>query len=217
MIRDCPSTTDPSPSLACSVSGVPETGQHAAANGEDPVHRPDAVLEVAALDRPSPPRSAGCRGRARRDRSCRRRLAAGNRYWRTSLINGSASASAAMQLRMSPTGGIPSPVAQDAGRATVVGHGDDRRQVAGVLLEAAEQRRQAGSAADRDDPRTPGEEALLVDQLHQRLVAAVASGAGPSARGSCGTRRTRPAPTPTTADDQPAQRERQELQGQQRR
>ena len=34
----------------------------------------------------------------------------GKRYWRTSFINGSASASATMQLRMSPTGGMPSSV-----------------------------------------------------------------------------------------------------------
>ena len=36
--------------------------------------------------------------------------ASGNRYWSSSFISGSASARAAMQLRMSPTGGIPSSV-----------------------------------------------------------------------------------------------------------
>ena len=75
-----------------------------------------------------------------------------------------------MQLRMSPTGGMPSSFAQDAGRAAVVGDGHDRGQVAGVLLEAAQQGRQAGPATDRDDPRAAGEEALLVDELDQRLV-----------------------------------------------
>ena len=115
-------------------------------------------------------RSAGCRGRGRPGHRSSPPGGSGKRYWRTSLISGSASASATMQLRMSPTGGIPSSVAQHARRAAVVGHGHDRGQVAGVLLEPAEQRRQAGPAADRDDPRAAGEEALLVEELDQRLV-----------------------------------------------
>ena len=40
-----------------------------------------------------------------------------------------------------------------------------------MLLEAAEQRGQAGAAADRHDPRAAGEEPLLVDHLDHRLVA----------------------------------------------
>ena len=75
-----------------------------------------------------------------------------------------------MQLRMSPTAGIPSSVAQDARRAAVVGDRDDRGQVGRVLLEAAQQRGQAGPAADRHDPRAAGEEPLLVDDLDHRLV-----------------------------------------------
>ena len=83
-------------------------------------HRQHAVqlahglLEVAALD-----------GGQRREQQVADRMAArppaladrrrvgvstGNRYWSSSLISGSASASAAMQLRMSPTGGMPSSV-----------------------------------------------------------------------------------------------------------
>ena len=46
-----------------------------------------------------------------------------------------------------------------------------------MLLEAAQQRRQAGPAADRDDPRAAGEEPLLVDDLDERLV-----GLGPPER-----------------------------------
>ena len=64
----------------------------------------------------------------------------------------------------------PELLAQDARRAAVVGDGHDRGQVAGVLLQPAQQRRQPGPAADRDDPRAAGEEPLLVDQLDQRLV-----------------------------------------------
>ena len=96
---------------------------------------------------------------------------AGKRYWSSRPISGSASASATMQLRMSPTAGIPSSVAEHARRAAVVGDRDHGREVAGVLLEPAEQRREAGPAADRDDPRAAGEEPLLVDHLDHRLVA----------------------------------------------
>ena len=85
-------------------------------------------------------------------------------------MSGSASARATMQLRMSPTGRDPELLAQDAGRAAVVGDRDDRGQVAGVLLEAAQQRGQAGAAADRHDPRAARQEPLLVDQLDERLV-----------------------------------------------
>ena len=70
-------------------------------------------------------------------------------------------------------------LAQNSRRATVVGHGHDRRQVAGVFLEAAQERRQAGPAADRDDPRATGQESLLVDHLDERLVASPAAEAGP--------------------------------------
>ena len=85
-------------------------------------------------------------------------------------MSGSASASATMQLRMSPTAGIPSSLAELARRAAVIGHRDDRGQVARVLLEAAQERREARAAADRHDPRAAGEEALLVDDLDERLV-----------------------------------------------
>ena len=84
---------------------------------------------------------------------------------------GSASASAAMQLRMSPMGAMPELLAQLARRAAVVGDGHDRGDVAGHLLEAAQQRRQAGAAADGDDARTARQRALLVHELHERLAA----------------------------------------------
>ena len=116
--------------------------------------------------------------------------APGKRYWSSRPINGSASASATMQLRMSPTAGIPSWVAEHAGRAAVVGDGDHGRQVGRVLLEAAQQRREAGPAADRDDARTAGEEPLLVDDLDHRLLAVARPRTGRPGRGSAGRRRT---------------------------
>ena len=97
--------------------------------------------------------------------------------------------------RMSPTGGMPSSVAQHARRAAVVGDGDDRGQVAGVLLEAAQERRQAGPAADRHDPRAAGEEPLLVDELDERLV-----GVGRPERVRQGPDDAGTAPTTTSAD-----------------
>ena len=66
-----------------------------AADGEDPVHQPDAVLEVAALDRGHRRDQQVAEGVAGRGPLGRRRPSvAGKRYWRTSLISGSASASA---------------------------------------------------------------------------------------------------------------------------
>ncbi len=44
-----------------------------------------------------------------------------------------------------------------------------------MLLEPAQEGRQAGPAAERDDPRTAGEEALLVDDLDERPVLVVGS------------------------------------------
>ena len=83
-------------------------------------------------------------------------------------MSGSASASAAMQLRMSPTGGMPScsrsTPDEPPSSATVT----IAVRLLRVLLEAAQQRRQAGPPADRDDPRAARQEPLLVDELDQR-------------------------------------------------
>ena len=120
-----------------------------------------------------------------------------------------------MQLRMSPTGGMPELLAQHAGRAAVVGDGHDRGQVAGVLLEAAQQRREAGPAADRHDPRPAREEPLLVDELDERLVAVGRPERGherPDRRGPHRRRRARRRSPPTI---RPRSGERQELEGQQ--
>src|SRR3989442_900872 len=57
------------------------------------------------------------------------------------------------------------------GGAAGVGERDAGGQVARVLVEAAQQRRQPCPAADRDDPRATGEKPLLVDDLDEWLVA----------------------------------------------
>ena len=64
----------------------------------------------------------------------------------------------------------PQLLPEHARRTSVIGDRHDRRQVAGVLLEAAQQRGQPGATTDRHDPRAAGEEPLLVDELDQRLV-----------------------------------------------
>ncbi len=122
-----------------------------------------------------------------------------------------------MQLRMSPTGGMPSSSRstpdEPPSSATVT-------TAVRLLVCSLSPRSSVGqprAAADRHDPRPAGEEALLVDDLDERLVAIRRRAAGPSA-----TRTTRYAPSatqrdPDTADDQPAQRERQELERQRRR
>ena len=54
-------------------------------------------------------------------------------------------------------------------RAPVIRDGHHRRQVVRVLLEPAQQDREARAPADRDDPRSPPCEAVLVDQIDQAL------------------------------------------------
>ena len=169
MTCDWPSTTVPSASWAWRVSGVGDTGQDLATDREDPVHQPDAVLEVAALDRghpgdqqvaegvagqPARLPTVGCREAVLHDLA-HQRLGVRQRH----------DAVADVADRRDPELGP-----EHARRPAVVGHGHDRGQVAGVLLEPAQERRQAGPTTDGDDPRAAGEEPLLVDQLDQGLV-----------------------------------------------
>jgi hypothetical protein len=104
----------------------------------------------------------------------------------------------------------PELLAQDAGRAAVVGDRHDRGEVARVLLEAAQDRGLAGAAADDDDARPAGERLPLVDQLDEAAPAP-----GRQERGGQGADRAiRPEheqPEPDDADDQTAERIRQEL------
>ena len=93
------------------------------------------------------------------------------RYSNSRDISGSASASAAMFLRMSPGGSTPSSRWSAPGAAAVVGDRDDGGDVAGVLLEAAQQRREAGAAADGDDLRAAAQVAVVVDDVDDALVA----------------------------------------------
>ena len=67
-------------------------------------------------------------------------------------------------------------LAQPAARAAVVGDGDDRDDVAGVLLDASEQRREPGAATDRDQARALGEEPVLVELFGESAVGAASSG-----------------------------------------
>ena len=200
MISDWPSTTVPSASRAWSVSGVGETGTTWPRTARTRFIRrtpssksPPSTAVIAAISRlptawpPSPPsgraavacpgsgtggpRSSAARRRPGRRCSCGCRRPAG----------------------------CPSSLAQHAGRAAVVGDGDDRGQVAGVLLEAAQQRRQAGPAADRHDPRPAGEEPLLVDELDERLVRVGQPERLGQRRGSRGTTPNATRATPTDA------------------
>ena len=57
------------------------------------------------------------------------------------------------------------------GAAAVIGYRDDRCDVAGVLLEATQQRREAGAAADGDDLRPAPQIAVIVDDVDDALVA----------------------------------------------
>ena len=79
-----------------------------------------------------------------------------------------------MQLRTSPGGDHAHVLPQPPRRAAVVGDGHDRRQVVGVLLEAAQQDRQPRAAADRHDARPAAREAVPVDHVDEAFALAVA-------------------------------------------
>ena len=169
MIRDWPFSCRAVDQLRVERQRLGRDRHHLAAHREDPVGQPDALLEVARDVRER--RDEQVAERVATDARRRSRRSVGNRYWSRRVMVGSASASAAMQLRMSPTGAMPSSCAELARRAAVVGDRDDRGDVAGVLLEAAQQGRQAGAAADGHDARAARERALLVHQLDERLGA----------------------------------------------
>ncbi len=148
--------------------GVGETGSDPAADRQDPVHQPDAVLEVPALDRGH-----------RRDQQVAERVAGEAvrlaRGLREAVLEDLAHQRLRVGQRHDAVADVadrrdPELLAQDPGRATIVGDRHDRGQVAGVFLEAAQERGQPGAATDRDDPRAASEEPLLVDQLDQWLV-----------------------------------------------
>ena len=60
---------------------------------------------------------------------------------------------------------------QPTARSAVVGDGDDRREVGRVLLQAAQQVRQTGAAAEGDDARASVTRAVLVDEVHEVALA----------------------------------------------
>ena len=182
MIEDWPSTTLPSASSAWSVSGSRRDRHDLPADGQDPVDPPDTLLEVAALD-------GGHRGQEEVPDGVpaeARRLALGRLgepvleelvHERLGVGEGGDAVADV------PDGRDPEALAQHAGRAAVVGDRDHGRQVAGVLLQAAQERRQARAAADGHDPWATGQEALLVDELDERLAGLVGSeriGQGPA-------------------------------------
>ena len=97
---------------------------------------------------------------------------------------------------MSPGGKTPSSFCRRPELAAVVADGDDRREIAGAALEAAQQRREPGAAADRDDLV-----ALLQARSEQRVDEGLAVGArSRCARPNAATCRT-PSDEQHDADD----------------
>ena len=184
-----------------------------ATDGQDAVHQADPVLEVAVLDgchRGDQQVPQGVAGQATG-------LASG--WLRESVLEDLAHQWFGVGQRDDAVADVadrrdPELVPQHARRAAVVGHGHDRGQVAGVLLEATQEDGQAGPTADRDDPRPAGEEAPLVEELDQRLVRI----GRPERVGQDAEGPVRPEGDERDADrggDEPAQPERQELERQQ--
>ena len=214
-IRLWPSTSVPSRGPAWSVSGVARRRHDLAAHGEHAVHLADRLLEVAVLERGhrreqevahrmAAPRLAP-RPRDGARRCAGRSAPPGNRYWSSRPISGSASASATMQLRMSPTAGIPSSSRSTPDDPPSSATVTTAVRLRGVLLEPAQERREARAAAERHDPRAAREEPLLVDHLDHRLVALPERERVDAARARGGTRRRGTAPTPSVRGDEPAE------------
>ena len=162
------------PGVKC--QGRRRHGHDLATDRQDPVDPPDAVLEVAALD-----------GGHRSDQQIAEGVT-GQALGVAPLARGKAVLEdvAHQRLRIGECGDAvadiadwwdPQPCPEDTRRPAIVGDRHDRGEIARVLLEPPQQRRQPGPAADRDDPWPASQEPLLVDDLHQRLI-----GAGPPQR-----------------------------------
>ena len=173
MTVDWPTTSCPSCSLACRVSGVADTGTTCPRTARILLIRrtpssksPSSTAVMAAMSRlpiacpaspwPSPP-DALVREPVL-EHAVHHRLGVGERRDAVADV---------------ANGRDPELGSEHAGRAAVVGNGDDRGEVARVLLEPAQQCRQPGPAADRHDPRPARQEPLLVDDLHQRVAPVV--------------------------------------------
>ena len=176
-----------------------------AAHREHAVHLAHRLLEVALLELAPAPRAAGCRRRGRRgppaaSPGLARPGPAGRRRTGRGVDGRRGAGEAVLEQPAHQRLGVgqrhdavadvadrrdPELGPEHAGRAAVVGDGDHGREVGRVLLEPAQQRREAGPAADRDDARAAGEEPLLVDDLDHRLLAV------PGANGSTRARTSR--------------------------
>ena len=172
-MRDWPSIVSPSLRRAWRTTGVGRDRQDLAADRQHPVHLADAFLEVAALDRRQgrdqqvPDGVAGqARGLVELPGPLALREAVLEQLGHERLGVGEGDDAVADVA----DGRHAELLAELARRAAVVGDRDDRREVARVLLEPAQEHRQAGPAADGHDLRPAGEEALLVDDLDERLV-----------------------------------------------
>ena len=143
------------------------------AHGENPVDPSDTLLEIAVLERrhgrdqqvahgvPGEPLTVPARSLVREpvlEHAVHHRLGVGERRDAVADV---------------ADGRDPELAAEHAGRAAVVSNRDDRREVARVLLHPAQQRRQPGPSTDRHDPGPAVQEALLVDDLDQRLESIV--------------------------------------------
>ena len=156
---------------------------HPSANGEDAVHLANALLEVAALEvRQRGDQEIADGVTAELTRRGVHRIARGRFLGlpRKAVLEQAGH----HRLRVGQGGDAVADIAhgwdaqllpERARRPAVIGHRDHGRQVARVLLEAAEERGHAGPATDRDDARAACALAALVDQLDQRLTAVLAS------------------------------------------
>jgi hypothetical protein len=142
-------------------------GHHLTADRQNAVHLPHAFFEVVTLDRGHrrqqqvADRVPAQAGLAVAGESVLEQLA----HQRLRIRQGHDAVADVAHRRNAQL------LAQPARRSAVVGDRDHGRDIAGVLLDPAQQRGQAGSAADDDDLRAARQEALLVDDLDEWLIA----------------------------------------------
>ncbi len=144
-------------------------GHDPAAHRQDAVHLPDAVLEVSALDRVhgrDQKVADGVAGQAALVRAEPMLEQLGHGRFR--LGQGDQAVADVADGR------DPQLLAEATRGAAVVRDGHDGRHVSGALLDPAQQRREAGAAADRHDPRPARQEPAPVDEVDQRLLRALA-------------------------------------------
>ena len=148
--------------------GRPGGGNDVSSHRQDAVHVPDRLLEVATVDR--------VHGR---DQEVSHGVAGeGSFVLREAVLEQLRHGGLRLGERREavpdiPDRGDPQLLAKAAAGTAIVRHRHDGGDVRGVLLQAPQKRREAGSAPDRDDPWPAGQQPAPVHEVDERLLGAL--------------------------------------------